>query len=321
MDKGKPVIGSINADIHFDALKSHIGSPVTMTLSMRYPEGAAIEFPSIPESLVDFSVVPSGPPKMTKTEGYILQERSYQLVSWKAGKQIRPFLQDRSYQLVSWKAGKQTLPEFVFHAVYKGESQEITTPSQTLTIASLVSVEPDVKFLKEIKSPYDIPFSWKPYRPWLMTFLGLIALILIGVLLFRWLKRRKKKALRLPEETPWAKALRLIEEMKKKTYSTRTAVSLLYYDLSLVIRYYIEERFHLAAPERTTEEFLAMLADDTTVGNEYKDILKHFLNECDQVKFALYEPTKKEISRIIASGEEFIKNTIPAKQGEPHAGV
>ena len=67
-----------------------------------------------------------------------------------------------------------------------------------------------------------------------------------------------------------------------------------YFRLSAIMRYYIEERFGLRAPERTTEEFLAEISNADVFNTGQRNYLKSFLKASDIVKFAKHEPQLQE---------------------------
>lgn len=85
-----------------------------------------------------------------------------------------------------------------------------------------------------------------------------------------------------------------------------------YNEVSLVLRRYIEDRFGLHAPERTTEEFLrdargrdALRVDDVVV-------LERFLGHCDMVKFAEFQPTAQQARETADTVRDFVERTTDA---------
>jgi len=81
--------------------------------------------------------------------------------------------------------------------------------------------------------------------------------------------------------------------------------------VSDTIRGYLEERFNFRAPERTTEEFLHELAGTDLLAREQKDSLADFLQRCDLVKFARYEPAEPELRDLHHSALRLIQETEP----------
>ena len=79
--------------------------------------------------------------------------------------------------------------------------------------------------------------------------------------------------------------------------------------VSDVIRVYLEERFNLHAPDRTTEEFLEELRQSSRLNEEHKALLENFLIKCDLVKFARQEPTEPELRDLLDSALRLIDET------------
>jgi hypothetical protein len=76
-------------------------------------------------------------------------------------------------------------------------------------------------------------------------------------------------------------------------------------------RAYLEERFNFRAPERTTEEFLRELSSTDLLAAEQKESLGNFLESCDLVKFAKYEPGENELRGLHGSAVKLVEETEP----------
>src|SRR5262249_25666994 len=81
--------------------------------------------------------------------------------------------------------------------------------------------------------------------------------------------------------------------------------------VSDTIRWYLEERFSFRAPERTTEEFLYELQGTDLLTPDQKTSLGEFLQRCDLVKFARYEPGEPELRDLHDSALRLIEETEP----------
>jgi hypothetical protein len=84
--------------------------------------------------------------------------------------------------------------------------------------------------------------------------------------------------------------------------------------VSDAVRLYLEERFGLRAPERTTDEFLVDLGKSDALTERQKESLKEFLSACDMVKFAKYEPQRAELEVLYKSALRLIEETEPQSQ-------
>ena len=94
-----------------------------------------------------------------------------------------------------------------------------------------------------------------------------------------------------------------------------------YTRLSDIVRQYIERRFMIMAPERTTKEFLREAArrGELTIG--HKELLAGFLRAADMVKFALHLPAAIDCDDAFRSAGAFVDETIPTPVTDDVAGA
>jgi hypothetical protein len=111
-------------------------------------------------------------------------------------------------------------------------------------------------------------------------------------------------------------AFKALQELTNKAYIKTGKVREYYFELSDIVRHYVENRFQLRAPEMTTEEFLATLKDSKILNAEQKILLKDFLSHCDMVKFAKYLPDEKESESSYESAKRFIDETKEVISGQ-----
>src|SRR5262245_7069389 len=137
--------------------------------------------------------------------------------------------------------------------------------------------------IRDIKGLVPLPMG----RWWLWVAIAIV-FIAVVVWLIWWLHHRKKvppASVRIPL-TPYDLAVQSLRRLLDEQWIERGLVDEFYTRLSDIVRHYLEGRFQLHAPERTTEEFLYEVARDNTLTQEHKNLLGTFLQECDLVKFA-----------------------------------
>jgi hypothetical protein len=158
--------------------------------------------------------------------------------------------------------------------------------------------------LRDIKPPVDIPSGWA----WLWWTLGV--LVVATVLFFAWRSWRKRRALvpLTPPVPAHVRAKQKLQEALALINQPRPFCIL----VSDTVRQYLEERFDFRAPERTTEEFLHELQATNLLTPEQKRSLGDFLNRCDLVKFARYEPHEPELHDLHNSALRLVEETEPA---------
>ncbi len=150
------------------------------------------------------------------------------------------------------------------------------------------------------------------YYDWtyIYIFLAALAVIIIIILFFKFLKKRKKTEQAItPPRPAHETALEALRNLMGKNYLKDGRVREYYFELSDIVRHYVENRFQLRAPEMTTEEFLVTMQNSNILNDGQKNILKEFLSHCDMVKFAKYLPDAKEVETSYESAKSFIEET------------
>lgn len=199
--------------------------------------------------------------------------------------------------------GELELPAFVARAV-DGTAQARTEPRRIVVESALAGHG------SELEAPA-APFP-RPPRTLLWVGSAVAALALIGGLL--WLLLRRKDARPTAAaiaQPPHVKALRALERLRTAPRRTEAEVGRFYVEVSDVLRRYLEERFGLHAPERTTEEFLRELESGDALAREHRGELQEFLSQCDLVKFARHRPNESDHLATFALAEAFIERTRP----------
>ncbi len=154
----------------------------------------------------------------------------------------------------------------------------LLVPPATNADASLLTND-----IRAIQPPVNIPSGWA----WLGWLLAGAVLAALAVLLWRrW--RRQQQAVAVPPVPPHIRAKQRLNEALLHIGDARLFCFL----ISETLRVYLEERFELRAPERTTEEFLQDLQGTSHLNGSQKQSLTDFLERCDLVKFARFEPTE-----------------------------
>lgn len=157
--------------------------------------------------------------------------------------------------------------------------------------------------IRDIKPPIEIPNGWEP------LWFALAALAVLGILLLAWVLWRKSRS-RIAVEPLIPAHVRAKEALQKALEIIGQPKSFCVL-VSDTIRRYLEERFTFHAPERTTEEFLRELSATDLLTVEQKESLARFLESCDLVKFAKYEPGENELRELHSSAVRLVEETEP----------
>ena len=167
--------------------------------------------------------------------------------------------------------------------------------------------------LRDIKPPVEIPSGWE----WVWWTLGAVALATVAYGAWRAWQRRQERVPAVPPVPAHVRARQKLEaalELISQPKPFCIAVS-------DTIRLYLEERFDFRAPERTTEEFLHELQATDRLLPDQKSSLGEFLQACDLVKFARYEPREPELRELHGSALRLVEETEPAEISELNSQI
>jgi hypothetical protein len=157
--------------------------------------------------------------------------------------------------------------------------------------------------IRDIKPPIEIHSGWE----WLWWTLGALALFVIASLVWRHIHKRMTRVSIAPPIPAHVRAKQKLDEALALISQPKEFCVL----VSDTIRFYLEERFEFRAPERTTEEFLRELGGTDLLAPEQKESLGKFLESCDLVKFAKYEPRENELRELHGSAVKLVEETEP----------
>jgi hypothetical protein len=263
-----------------------IAERVKMLLETRAQKGWRAELPKFGDKLSQFGII---------------DYRNYQPELGKDGAVVTK----RLYELEPFLSGEYKIPpmEISFHQ--EGDSTRHALESDTIVVLvkSLLPKDKASLDINDIAPPAKFPFGWRS----VLIVIGCIAAAGAAALIL-WKRRRIREKI-VPKLSAHEIAYRKLEALlarklvEQKLYREFTAA------VADILREYIEDRFGLKAPERTTEEFLAEVSPALPVDAQKKDILKAFLLHSDLVKFAALEPSVEDVERTFATCRGFIEAT------------
>lgn len=156
--------------------------------------------------------------------------------------------------------------------------------------------------LRPARPPVEIP------NPWIWVWLAAAVLLALGAWL-AWKKSRspvrKKEPAQIP---PHRLALDRLSAAEFHISDPPQFCAL----VSSALRHYLEDRFSVHAPDRTTEELLHELAGTKVLETEPQEMLLELLERCDRVKFARDEPTLPDLQHFHGAAVRFVNETAPS---------
>jgi len=212
------------------------------------------------------------------------------------------------YRLDPFLPGEYEIPtlEFAWTDSNTDETGTFTTEPLLAHVTSVLD-ENSGNELADIK-PLATPAP-EPNWPVLIIVAGSTA-ALLAIATFVLARRAKRAAIRAVDRVPAHEvALSQLGVLDPTDATGEQRAKRFYADTSGVVRTYIEDRFGIHAPDRTTEEFLRECAISFDLASDDVRTLERFLSQCDLVKFAKHTPGVQEATNAIDAARGFIEKT------------
>ncbi len=215
------------------------------------------------------------------------------------------------YQLEPLELGRCEIPALTFTFGKKGSSKDdsaagmLTTKPVWIEITTSLAADPNAFMIADIDDVVDMKFSY--FRLWVC--LGIACLLAVGISVGMLIKPKRKIEIRRVYKSAHEIAFEVLKAIAAENLVEQGRIKEFYEKLSTCLRQYIENRFQLRAPEQTTEEFLEQLKTSNVLKLEHKQQLQKFLEHCDLVKFARYQPSDEQINESLTIAEGFVEKT------------
>ncbi len=282
--------GPVTVHVRLDRTSITIAQTLLLELEATVRPDYEIQMPKVDEVLSDFGLVD------WTNLGRRLDDRNNVVTT-------------SQYRLEPFLSGEYEIPAFafVFHDVNEPDAtHELASEPIPVEVTSLLGEDRDKLVINDIEGVVEVPKKASWWWAWALGGVVLAAAVPLGWWLL--LKTRRREATRVfqpAHEVAYARlralvAQNLVEAGRIKEF---------YEGLSGILRHYIEDRFDLHAPERTTEEFLAELGRTDLLTEPDKAVLAEFLTHCDLVKFARHAPMTEQIQRSFDLVKDFVERT------------
>ena len=264
--------GPVEATVTLTPAEPRLGDPLVLTLTVQAEANVAVHMPAFGDALGRFDILDFTPREEVAEDGGQLKSQRYTLQAPMSGPQRIPRLR---IEFLDERGGQPaTAP------------RELLTDELGFNVASVLpegeigtELRPARAALAELQGPW-LQRHWAWLAAALVVLIGAAA----GVVL--WLRRAEQRA-RL---TAYDRALARLQRLERRGLPKEAQLDGWYVELSDIVRRYIEGRFGLRAPELTTEEFLLEAGRSAEISKPHCELLSAFLERCDRVKFARYNP-------------------------------
>lgn len=193
--------------------------------------------------------------------------------------------------------------------IFKGIEMEVKTmPVDTATFE-----------IHDIKGQIQYPVTFAEVLPWLLGGLGFAALTALLVWLGVRASKRKREALK-PKDPAYIVALRELDKYRSDKYWAPEKQKAFYSGITDALKYYMDERFGVDAPEMTTAELFDALKGEKDITPEMYGSLKDLFERADFVKFAKFIATDEENAGALPLAVSFVTTTYQTELERETAG-
>ena len=263
----------------------HVGDTVELTVSAYYPTNGVLKLPEI-----------------GREKDIVLLKRDWENVPREDG-----LLQSESrYSLTSFRLGEHPVST---NAIFCTVNDKIFTthfPPVVLKVESALPADasPELADIKPVQQ-----LSGRMPR-WIWVVLGSAAsAFFVGLITSKLWKNRAVLIPSTPPVPPHVIAFKALQSLMNKGLLEQDECKPFYTELSLILRAYLEGRFHLNAPDETTEEIVEELSRSPELNGGQRNILQDFMRQADIVKFAKGHPDRATMESAFNTTKQFVEET------------
>lgn len=290
--------GPVTLVVRADRDAITVGEKLNVTIDVTAPPGVDVTMPEPPDPLGPFAVRNVvAPPDVPEGE-----ERRWTHV----------------WTLDTFAVGETEIPEITIAfrdrrpGVEGGAGEDGSSVSAgplPVTVASVLRGDETPTDIHDIKGEAAVDVPVPPIVWWLAGGGALLLVAIVAIVILVLKRRAARPAPPVPVVPAHIWAFDELDRLEAAGLVERGAFHAFYFRLSDIVRQYIERRFGLMAPERTTEEFLRDAGRSAVLSADDREQLGGFLGAADMVKFALHEPSSAESRDALAAARDFVERT------------
>ena len=301
--------GPLTVHVRTDKAKMTIADTVLLELEAAIEPGYEVEMPKVDKVLENFGIVDwDNLGNKLDPNNRVVSTYRYRLEPFLSGTYPIPAFTFEFHDVNSPGKGPNSASATVANKPQNGDQQkkyELTTEPIDIEVTSLLGDQRADLKIDDIEGVVDMP------RPKSFAWVWILSVSVLAAAGGSWLYFRRKRVKELvrifkpAHEVAYERLRALVNE----DLISAGRIKEFYEHISDILRHYIEHRFSLKAPERTTEEFLAELANADVLLAADKQRLGEFLQHCDLVKFAKFNPTTQQVQETFDLVKDFIEKT------------
>jgi hypothetical protein len=208
-----------------------------------------------------------------------------------------------------FRLGTITLPGLAFQNQASGRREVQRVPQVQLEVVPVLTPADSNAELRPVRGPIGAPWWERVPWVWVLGGLALLALIILGVVARRG--RRAPPAVAASALDPARQALERLDALRRRRLPERGAFADHAFELTSIVRRFLEATAQTTRPGDTTTELLRRL-ETATLPPEDLGLLVELLRAWDRVKFARVPSSVAEAQRAESVVESMLRRRAPA---------
>lgn len=275
----------LTVEYSIDRHTIHVGDPSELILTSYYPTNGTVQLPEIGREK-DIVILKRDWKNIPRKDGLTQSQVTYDITSFRLGEH------EVCTNAITCQVGNETFTTNFPSITLKVESSLPENASSTIE---------DIKPVKKL--PGRIP-RWG----WTVLVAAVVA-FLAGLITTKLWKHKEKLFPVPPPIPPHVLALKALQALKSKGLLEKNECEPFYTELSMILRQYLDGRFHLNAPDETTEEIVEELSRSPELSGTQRNILQEFMRQADMVKFAKGQTDRVTMETAFDTTQRFVDET------------
>ena len=302
--------GPVRLVLRLDRTEATLAETLLLEEELRIEEGFEAELPEyLPEDFEGFTVtdVVAPPEPPAGRDGSALRRANAD--EKESPPERSPVAQPRRLRLslVPERSGDLAIAPLAVYFRKTGEEAEEHFLTEEIPVHVKGIDDPAQLVLREARGIHEAPPEPSGRGPLLVA---LASGAVIAVCGGAWLVLRRRPVRLATPVPPHEIAYDALRRLVALDLIEKGEIELFFVHLSTILRDYIEKRFEVRAPERTTQEFLEEAARHPAL-ESHRRRLGEFLELSDRVKFARFRPETDTIQGAFDAVRRFLEETTP----------
>lgn len=216
--------------------------------------------------------------------------------------------------LAPFEEGTYRLPDLPVQRQVDGKIDTLVFEGLEIEVKT-IPVDTATFQIHDIKGQMRYPLTFAEIAPWLAAGWVFAVLVILIVCLVKT-RRAGKDAAETFHEPAYIIALRKLDKFRSDKYWAPEKQKTFYSGITDALKFYIDNRFGIDAPEMTTAELFQALKDEKDLSPDLFNETKELFERADFVKFAKYTAPDEDNAKALPLAVRFVTSTYQTELEE-----